>query len=178
MLQLAKDVFEVENIYTPTSAYTVTQDNVHIGKAVIPRKNCLLTSLETLRFDDVITTNMIRPMECIATALNQKWPCLVTCQDSRLRRSVISSLATLSGNKLLTLSTNSSMDAVELLGGFEQSDCRKKICRHLHELSSEILLASRHDQVFQVIICFNICISIILIVDLFLLTFNINKNCS
>ena len=145
MLQLAKEVFEVKHIFTPANSYEVTEQNVHIGKAVIPRKNCLLTSLDTLRFDDVITTNMIRPMECIATTLNQKWPCLVTCQDSKLRRSVISSLATLSGNKLSTLSTNSSMDAVELLGGFEQSDCRKKICRNLHELCNAILLDSRHN---------------------------------
>ena len=108
-------------------------------------------------FDKILLPSMLATMESVASVLQkvlnhqilfvyqfgvlQKWPCLITCSSSLKRREVIEILSVLSGNQLKVLSTNSSMDAIELLGGFEQSDCRKTLFTCIHNTIKYVFIS-------------------------------------
>ncbi|XP_076823935.1 midasin-like isoform X3 [Clavelina lepadiformis] len=130
------EVFDKE-AYSPTRYFHITPKTLQIGNAVIKREGLFYPS--SSMNSSIIVPSMLHGAEALIEVLNKKWPCIVTGPAGSGKSRLVETLAGLSGRKLQILATNSSMDAVELLGGFEQSDLIKSILNILRKVHNIIM---------------------------------------
>ncbi|XP_050541449.1 midasin [Daktulosphaira vitifoliae] len=110
----------------------VLPSTVLFNRFEIPRKCAVGTPIDQFN-QHLILRSHIHTLNSLAVCIKMNWmPILVGTSSGKT--SVVKTLAQLCGQELRVLPVNSSMDSVEILGGFEQADYN----RHLEEIAKKV----------------------------------------
>ncbi|KAI8873381.1 P-loop containing nucleoside triphosphate hydrolase protein, partial [Ramicandelaber brevisporus] len=125
---------------TPTFAITPT--TVTIGRAQYNRRGSGSIHQQDTQQCSRILHSQLPALESLLFAVNQGFLSIVIGSSSSGKTSAIRWLAGVTGNRLLEFPMNSSVDTMELLGGFEQLDVRRhvaKAAKVLSELAGDVV---------------------------------------
>ena len=138
---LYKEIFGCNILtFAKRPQFFITPDTLIVGRSMLPREAELgvQTSLAKLS----MPRHMLTSLEAVADALACRWLVNVVGPASAGKSNSIELLAGLTGNHLSVLSMNSSVDTMELLGGFEQVDLNRdlqRICDQLEQLAKVVV---------------------------------------
>ncbi|XP_055890090.1 midasin-like isoform X2 [Biomphalaria glabrata] len=119
-------------LYTSSRKLHFGQTTLQVGHSFLVRENPFWNaSTGTV----VILHHHLEKMESLMKCVEMGWLAILLGSQSTGKTSLVKLLAQLTGNTLVILPMNSSMDTIELLGGFEQTD----VWKHIGDISSLIL---------------------------------------
>ncbi|KAJ3092441.1 AAA ATPase midasin [Quaeritorhiza haematococci] len=98
--------------------FHIATDHIQVGNAVLPRGRSKAATTNQLQ----ILQSSLSYFETVMHCVRMNWMTLITGGTASGKSSLVRLLATLTGNRLEEFAMNSSVDTVELLGGFEQVD--------------------------------------------------------
>ncbi|KAF2465784.1 P-loop containing nucleoside triphosphate hydrolase protein, partial [Lindgomyces ingoldianus] len=81
-----------------------------------------------------LRVTQLGPMESIMISVQQNWPVILVGPPGSGKTSLLSQLASFVGAELTTFSMNADIDAMDLVGGYEQEDPSREINRYLAKL--------------------------------------------
>ena len=146
--QLYKELFGPDLPLLPMTGHLLlTENHLHLGQFRVSRAQ------PAVRGREVLLSGQGPTLEMMAGCITQSWPVLLTGPSQAGKSALVSTLATLTGNTVNTISLNVNTDTMELLGGFEQSDIERslgEVWRRVQdwvgELSEELLSDSRVEE--------------------------------
>ena len=74
-------------------------------------------------------------LESLITCIDQSWPSILVGGTGCGKTTLLKNLAAVSGSNLVELALNPDTDAMDLVGGFEQSDCDREILSLLQDVA-------------------------------------------
>ncbi|XP_078492436.1 midasin isoform X3 [Ciona intestinalis] len=135
MMSMFRSIFGVE-VYEPSGKFHISSRILQVGGSTIERTGDYFADSSD---DFHILPSVLKSAESLITGINQKWPCIVTGSSGSGKSRLVKTVAKLAGRKLRILSTNSEMDAVELLGGFEQHDIVKNLMEFVMNVKRRVV---------------------------------------
>lgn len=96
----------------------------------------LLRSPATTRPDPIskFKIDQLGPMEALMVSVKQAWPVIVVGPSGSGKTSMINQLASFAGVELVNFSMNADVDAMDLVGGYEQVDPLRELHRIIEKL--------------------------------------------
>lgn len=76
----------------------------------------------------------LEPMEALLISVKQNWPVIIVGSPGSGKTSLVNQLASFVGAHLVTFSMNADVDAMDLVGGYEQVDPTREMHRYLEKL--------------------------------------------
>jgi midasin len=131
--------------FTERAGFSISPTTVCVGHATAPR-SVALTPNDVAGGELVLPGSMLAYLEALLHGMEHKWVVTVVGPSSSGKSSLAAVAARLTGSKLSTFSMNSSVDTMELLGGFEQIDLARDRQRlfsmtiHLVNTATEAIL--------------------------------------
>ncbi|ORZ38563.1 hypothetical protein BCR44DRAFT_1497173 [Catenaria anguillulae PL171] len=128
-------------------ALQVTSDGVELGLAHISRL-ADHGPIDEVPPHVLVPHTMLRPLQALLTSIQAGWMSMVVGPSGCGKTALVRTAAALTGHPLVEFAMNSSVDALELLGGFEQVDrnrCLEQLTRTLSARSSALLARFAHD---------------------------------
>ena len=77
-------------------------------------------------------------LESVMICVQQNWPCLLVGPSGAGKSRLINHLGSITGTNVVTLSLNSEVDTMDLVGGYEQFDAQRHVSAFLHRLRAAI----------------------------------------
>ncbi|KAJ3358451.1 hypothetical protein GGF32_000407 [Allomyces javanicus] len=117
----------------------VTPDRVQLGNVAVTRSDHVSSTVAH------VPHTMLRPLQALLKSLDAGWMTMVNGPSGSGKTSLIRLAAELTGHELVEFAMSSSVDALELLGGFEQVDrtrCLEQLTRALRKSTKEVLGAA------------------------------------
>ncbi|KAK8238602.1 hypothetical protein HDK90DRAFT_533293 [Phyllosticta capitalensis] len=111
--------------------HNVGKEHIQVGLGMLPRNSVLQhlrSSFETRR-------SMLSVMESMMIAVQLNWPVILVGPPGSGKSSLIRHLAAAVGAELVVSSMNADVDAMDLVGGYEQTDPSRAVLRFLERLS-------------------------------------------
>ncbi|KAF2634774.1 midasin [Massarina eburnea CBS 473.64] len=103
---------------------------VQVGLGTLTR-NLLLTRAEHV---PSLRIQQLAPMEALLVSVRQNWPVILVGSPGSGKTSILTQLASTVGASLVTFSMNADIDAMDLVGGYEQVDPSRELYRFLEQL--------------------------------------------
>ncbi|KIW02392.1 uncharacterized protein PV09_06212 [Verruconis gallopava] len=94
-------------------------DSYQVGLGLSHRNPILGGSLRTL---PPASVSHLSTLEALMVCVECNWPVLLTGPQGSGKSSILKYLAAITGHRLITFSMNSGVDAMDLVGGYEQAD--------------------------------------------------------
>lgn len=103
---------------------------LQVGLGLVPRDIAVTRpeSVSTFRLEQ------LGPMEALLISVKQNWPVILVSPPGSGKTAMINQLATFVGAELVTFSMNADVDAMDLVGGYEQVDPTREMHRYLEKL--------------------------------------------
>ncbi|RAR03021.1 midasin [Stemphylium lycopersici] len=114
--------------------HNLSPNAIQVGLGVLPRNTAIT------RPDAVSSLNVtqLRPMEALVISVKQNWPVIIVGPPGSGKTSMINQLASYVGTKLVTFSMNADVDAMDLVGGYEQVDPTREVHQCLQRVEAII----------------------------------------
>lgn len=113
--------------------HRITKEWIQVGHSLVLRRtNSQLPPTEPL----TLLIRQLPILETIMTCIQKKWPCILVGPSGSGKSSTIRLLASVAGYELDEMALNADIDAMDIVGGFEQADVSRKISSRLLELES------------------------------------------
>jgi midasin len=133
--------------------HNVSTNTLQVGLGVLPRDNAITRVDAT----STIRVPQLGPMEALMISIKQNWPVIVVGPSGSGKTSMIGQLASFTGADLVTFSVNADVDAMDLVGGYEQIDPTREVHQCLEKLeglvrrhiASEVQLANAYAQLLE-----------------------------
>ncbi|KAI9678963.1 MAG: hypothetical protein M1829_001948 [Trizodia sp. TS-e1964] len=113
--------------------YNVSTSWIQVGLAILPR---IRHSNAPYGAALNIKKTRLPHFESMIICIQQNWPCLLVGKSGSGKSHLIRTLASIGGAKLTEFSLNSDIDAIDLVGGFEQVDVRRQLQPFLNNLTN------------------------------------------
>ncbi|KAF2686266.1 midasin [Lentithecium fluviatile CBS 122367] len=106
-----------------TLYHNLTTTSLQVGLGVLPR------DAVTTRPDLVSSLRIpqLSPMEALMVSVRQNWPVIVVGPPGSGKTSILNQLASFVGARLITFAMNADIDAMDLVGGYEQVDPSREL---------------------------------------------------
>ncbi|KAI4935110.1 uncharacterized protein J4E92_002397 [Alternaria infectoria] len=117
--------------------HSLSAMTVQVGLGLLPRD----TSVARADAMSTLRTSRLGPMEALLVSVKQNWPIIVVGPPGSGKTTMISQLAGYVGADLITFSMNADVDAMDLVGGYEQLDPTREVHQCLHQAEQ---LVRRH----------------------------------
>ncbi|KAK4546637.1 hypothetical protein LTR36_001854 [Oleoguttula mirabilis] len=111
---------------------------LQLGLAILPRDRLRTSQIEGAG-SSVRSREHVRALESVMLCVQQRWPVVLTGPAGAGKTSLLLHLATAVGASLVTISMNADTDAMDLIGGYEQSDPLRQSLQALHELQDQFI---------------------------------------
>ena len=132
-----------DDIYMADMFFAISSRHLQLGLAVLPR-NAMVANSTGFALRPLDYRHHLRILQSIMLCVQQNWPVVVAGRSGAGKTEVIQHLAATVGANLVTLAINFETDAMDLIGGFEQTDLNwhaDQSKRRLHETASLDALA-------------------------------------
>jgi midasin len=84
----------------------------------------------------ILQVSQLGPMEALLVSVRQNWPVILVGPPGSGKTAMISQLASFTGAELVTFSMNADIDAMDLVGGYEQVDPSRQVHQCLEQLEA------------------------------------------
>ncbi|RMY02025.1 hypothetical protein D0868_08182 [Hortaea werneckii] len=135
-----KDMFANFFPDTPPAAdlYSNTSEStLQVGLALLPRQQWQ-ASMQDLSLAKSTSTEHLRLVESTMLCVQHGWPLILTGPSGSGKTSIMRSVASAIGAKVVTISMNAETDAMDLIGGYEQADPLRQGLQALDELKAHL----------------------------------------
>jgi midasin len=165
-ISLVKELYESIFGYVPQTdsrpLYNISPESVNIGHGCYHRKLQQVSSnITQLTSSLSLLPGSLELLESMIDAVDMKWMVKLVGPSAAGKTSLVRLLALLTGHELHEFAMNSSVDTIELLGGFEQvdlnrignaiiSDCKSLISFCLQELLARPSAETLHEHIERV----------------------------
>ncbi|KAI7686190.1 hypothetical protein KC353_g20668, partial [Hortaea werneckii] len=120
------------DLYSNTSESTL-----QVGLALLPRQQWQ-ASMQGLSLAKSTSTEHLRLVESTMLCVQHGWPLILTGPSGSGKTSIMRSVASAIGAKVVTISMNAETDAMDLIGGYEQADPLRQGLQALDELKAHL----------------------------------------
>ncbi|KAK8172473.1 LOW QUALITY PROTEIN: hypothetical protein BKA80DRAFT_318585 [Phyllosticta citrichinensis] len=111
--------------------HNIGKDHIQVGLGLLPRNSVL----QPLRSSFETRKSKLSVMESMMIAVQLNWPVILVGPPGSGKSSLIRHLAAAVGADLVVSSMNADIDAMDLVGGYEQIDPSRAVMRFLERLS-------------------------------------------
>ena len=126
--------------------HNLDDENYQVGLGLLSRASTVGNSPPT---SSPPLVSHLPTLEALMICVENNWPVLLTGSSGSGKTRLLEYLAAVAGRKLLTFSMNSDIDAMDLVGGYEQADPSRKradlISRIASVLRALVLTASKQE---------------------------------
>ncbi|KAG9189260.1 hypothetical protein G6011_06128 [Alternaria panax] len=109
--------------------HNLSTEAIQVGLGLLPRDTAVTRPdpMSTLR------ASQLGSMEALLVSVKQNWPVIIVGPPGSGKTAMISQLAGYVGTDLITFSMNADVDAMDLVGGYEQLDPTREVHRCLEQ---------------------------------------------
>lgn len=86
----------------------------------------------------ILQVKQLAPMEALVVSVQQNWPVILVGPPGSGKTSMLNQLASFAGASMVTFSMNADIDAMDLVGGYEQVDPSRELHRFMTKLEQFI----------------------------------------
>ncbi|KAL1606457.1 AAA ATPase midasin [Paraconiothyrium brasiliense] len=117
-----------------TLYHNVSASTLQIGLGLLPRDDVVTRpdSTSTLRI------GQLAPMEALVVSVRQNWPVILVGPAGSGKTSMLNQVASFAGASMVTFSMNADIDAMDLVGGYEQVDPSRELQHFMSTLDKFI----------------------------------------
>ncbi|KAH7558816.1 hypothetical protein BM1_04953 [Bipolaris maydis] len=125
--------------------HNLSPSAIQIGLGLLPRDAAITRS-------DAVSplyVSQLGPMEALVVSVKQNWPVIIVGPPGSGKTAMINQLASYVGTELVTFSMNADVDAMDLVGGYEQVDPMREVHQCLQKVETMVrrhIAASEHPQ--------------------------------
>ncbi|KAL6704852.1 AAA ATPase midasin [Coniothyrium glycines] len=131
-----------------TLYHTLSPYQLQVGLAVLDRDQVNTQSGNIKPMHN----SRLEPMEALLVSIRQSWPAILVGAPGSGKTAMIDQLASLIGANLVTFAMNADIDAMDLVGGYEQVDPSRETHRFIEKLTifvrQRIALADKEDTAY------------------------------
>jgi midasin len=110
---------------TPQTFYNdITRSGLEVGTAFLPRDGVLQNTVSPT---SVLTVAQLPAANSVITAVERNWPVILAGPSGAGKTTLLRYLAAAAGVELIEFSMNGDVDAMDLVGGFEQYDSHRDV---------------------------------------------------
>ncbi|KAJ4294136.1 AAA ATPase midasin [Kalmusia sp. IMI 367209] len=113
-----------------TLYHNLSTSTLQVGLGLLSRDSIITRPNPT----STLRTMQLAPMEALVVSVRQNWPVILVGAPGSGKTSMLNQLASFAGASLVTFSMNADIDAMDLVGGYEQVDPS----RELHQFLSKV----------------------------------------
>jgi midasin len=110
--------------------HNLSSEAVQVGLGLLPR-DATVTRPDTV---STLKVPQLGPMEALLISVKQNWPVIVVGSPGSGKTAMINQLASFVGVDLVTFSMNADVDAMDLVGGYEQVDPTREVQQCLRKI--------------------------------------------
>ncbi|KAL1603277.1 AAA ATPase midasin [Nothophoma quercina] len=110
--------------------HNISSEAIQVGLGLLPRDTAVARSDAT----SILKVPQLGPMEALLVSVKQVWPIILVGPPGSGKTAMISQLASFVGADLVTFSMNADVDAMDLVGGYEQIDPSRQVHQCLEQL--------------------------------------------
>ncbi|XPT03346.1 AAA ATPase midasin [Ascochyta lentis] len=114
--------------------HNISTSAVQVGLGLLPRDTAVARPDTTSTF----RVPQLGPMEALLISVKQNWPVVLVGPPGSGKTAMIGQLASFVGAELVTFSMNADVDAMDLVGGYEQIDPSRQVHQCLEQLEGSI----------------------------------------
>ncbi|CAG8439564.1 5371_t:CDS:10 [Funneliformis mosseae] len=156
VIDLFNEIFETSYKQPKNPYFNINSRYIQIGHSLLNRRPAY--GYKSMGNSLHILHSHLKPLESLMKCVEFNWMVILTGHEAIGKTSLVRLLANLTGNYLEEFAMNSSVDTIELLGGFEQVDLarhRQVVVDELRRLTTEVtkdfLLISHSGNTLQVV---------------------------
>ncbi|KZM18978.1 ATPase [Ascochyta rabiei] len=110
--------------------HNISTKAIQVGLGLLPRDTAVARPETTSTFK----TPQLGAMEALLISIKQNWPVILVGPPGSGKSAMIGQLASFVGAELVTFSMNADVDAMDLVGGYEQIDPSRQVHQCLEQL--------------------------------------------
>ncbi|KAJ4319168.1 AAA ATPase midasin [Neodidymelliopsis sp. IMI 364377] len=114
--------------------HNVSTNAIQVGLGLLPRDTAVSCPDATF----TLRVPQLGPMEALLVSVKQNWPVILVGPPASGKTAMIGQLASFVGANLVTFSMNADIDAMDLVGGYEQIDPSRQVHQCLEQLEALI----------------------------------------
>lgn len=103
--------------------HNLSASDVQVGLGIMPRSQALTHS----SVGPKLRVSQLLPMEALLISVRQSWPIILVGGPGSGKTAIINQLSNMVGSELITFSMNADIDAMDLVGGYEQIDSTREM---------------------------------------------------
>jgi midasin len=146
---------QVEEIFSDSFAtaighrsfyHNLSSDSYQVGLGLLQRASFMGAASTTL---SSLPVAHLCTLEALMICVELNWPVLLTGTSGSGKTSLLNHLAAITGQRLVTFSMNADIDAMDLVGGYEQADPGRKRAELVYDIANSlrhlVLIASSQE---------------------------------
>ncbi|EKG11058.1 von Willebrand factor type A [Macrophomina phaseolina MS6] len=114
-----------------TYFHNLGKDHIQVGLGLLPRH----PTFQHLQSKYELRHSQLPVLESMMIAIQMNWPIILVGPSGSGKTSLVKQLASVVGAELVTSSMNADIDAMDLVGGYEQVDPSRQVLRFLERLT-------------------------------------------
>ncbi|KAJ4369376.1 AAA ATPase midasin [Didymella sp. IMI 355093] len=112
--------------------HNISTNAIQVGLGLLARD----TALARANASSILRVPQLGPMEALLISVKQNWPVILVGPPGSGKTAMINQLASFVGAELVTFSMNADVDAMDLVGGYEQIDPSRQVHQCLEQLEA------------------------------------------
>ncbi|KAJ4356534.1 AAA ATPase midasin [Didymosphaeria variabile] len=106
-----------------TLHHNLSSSTLQVGMGLLPRHHAVTRPDPTSTF----RIRQLAPMEALVVSVRQNWPVILVGPPGSGKTSMLNQVASFAGASMVTFSMNADIDAMDLVGGYEQVDPSREL---------------------------------------------------
>ncbi|KAF2449059.1 midasin [Karstenula rhodostoma CBS 690.94] len=117
-----------------TFYHNLSSSTLQVGLGLLPRDPAITSPDPT----STLRIAQLAPMEALVVSIRQNWPVILVGPPGSGKTSMLNQVASFAGASMVTFSMNADIDAMDLVGGYEQVDPSRELHRFMLTLEDFI----------------------------------------
>lgn len=117
-----------------TFYHNLSSSTLHVGLGLLTRDHAITRPDPT----STLRIAQLAPMEALVVSIRQNWPVILVGPPGSGKTSMINQVASFAGASMVAFSMNADIDAMDLVGGYEQVDPSRELHRFMLTLEDFI----------------------------------------